>query len=394
MSKCPQCGIEVEVGAKFCAECGTPIPQTKECPKCHTQLKPTAKFCAECGYSFAGLASTGGGASGVQMGSKNLISGDVVGHQESFKVSGNATIVKNIDESRQMVQCHVCGRNMTIDESFDCPICHEKTCFNCYGRAQGSCTKCHEIKVKENETAYKESVVRLCANGTIGLAERRELITLQKKLGVSSARAMELEKVAKGNARGADAELTSFEEFSVKKAIVELYGEGAAKAAAEMVQPIYEAHPLEEKVVSLYVAALGTYDPDKARAIISGIHVDMLGIYLTTIDIALRSNDMARAEECLLAAENMWPKSNLLKCRRICFLQKMAVATGDESFLAEAGNLIVELGEPQSKLERSWMFFAQNLISQAFGDTVVDVTEDLCVEKDLFYPVSSGKLLA
>ena len=151
---------------------------------------------------------------------------------------------------------------------------------------------------------------------------------------------------------------------------------------------------MEEKVVSLYVAALGTYDTDKAKAIISGIHVDMLGIYLTTIDIALRSNDMARAEECLLAAENMWPKSNLLKCRRICFLQRMSNATGDETFLAEAGNAIVELGEPQSKLERSWMFFVQNLISQAFGDTVVDVAEDLCAEKDLFFPVSSGKLLA
>ena len=394
MARCPQCGIEVEVGAKFCAECGTPVPQTKECPKCHAQLKPTAKFCAECGYSFAGLASTGGGASGVQMGSKNLISGDVVGHQESFKVCGNATIVKNIDESRQMVQCHVCGRNMTIDESFDCPICHEKTCPNCYDRAKGSCTKCHESKVKENETAYKESVVRLCVNGTIGLAERRELIALQKKLGVSTARAMELEKVARGNARGADAGLTTFEEFSIEKALFELYGKGDAKAAVEIVQPIYDAHPLEEKVVSLYAAALGAYDSDKAKAIISGIQADMLGIYLTTIDIALRSDDMAHAEARLLAAESMWPEANLLKCRRIRFLQKMSNATGDETFLAEAGNAIVELGEPQNKLERSWIFFVQNLISQAFGDSVADVTEDLCAEKDLFYPVASGKLLA
>ena len=31
------------------------------------------------------------------------------------------------------------------------------------------------------------------------------------------------------------------------------------------------------------------------------------------------------------------------------------------------------------------VFFVQNLISQAFGDSVADVTEDLCAEKDLFY---------
>lgn len=394
MQKCPGCGFEVAEGSKFCDECGTPIPHTKECPKCHTQLKPTAKFCSGCGYSFAGLASTGGGASGIQMGSKNLISGDVVGHQESFKVSGNATIVKNINESRQMVQCHICGRNMTIDESFDCPICHGKICYNCFDREHGSCTKCHEMDVVGKESVYKEAVARVSGNGIIGLAERRELIALQKELGISAAKAIELEKSVKSNDQNADAWLTSFEKFTIEKATSKLYGDGDAKLAAEIVRPIYEAHPLEEDVVSLYVAALGAYDADKATAVASGIHVDMLGLYLTMVDVALKTSDAKLAEERLLAAEKIWPESNLLKCRRIVFLHRMFKATGDETFLAEAGNIIVELGEPQNKLERSWMFFAQNLISKDFGDSVQDATEDQCVENDLYYPIASGKLLA
>lgn len=394
MIKCSQCGAEVEDGSKFCAECGTPIPQTKECPKCHAQLKPTAKFCAECGYSFAGLASTGGGASGVQMGSKNLISGDVVGHQESFKVSGDATIIKNIDETRKMVQCHICGRNMTIDESFDCPICHEKTCSRCYDRTHGSCRKCHAGRENEKEIAYQDALSRMCANGVIGLAERRELIALQKELGISSARAIELEKSFKAGMRADDSALTSFERFTLEKAEMKLYGEGAAQEAVEMLKPIYDAHQLNERVVSVYVAALGVVDTDKAKAIVSGLQVDMLRVHLSAVDMAIRTGDMNEAEERLLSAENMWPESNLVKCRRCYFFCNMFTATKDETFLAEAGNALAELDAPQDKLERSWTFFVQNLVSQGLGDTAPAVTESLCAENDLFYPVASGKLLA
>ena len=394
MIKCPQCGTDIEVGARYCAECGCPIPQTKECPKCHAQLRHTAKFCAECGYNLAGIASIRDGASGVQMGSKNLISGDVVGHQESFKVSGDVTIVKNIDESCQMVQCHICGRNMTIGESFDCPICHEKTCANCYGIEYGSCVKCHKIKVKEKDAVYKETLVRMCVDGVIGLAERRELIALQKKLGITTERAMALEKSVKADMRGVDVGLTSYEEFTIGKATSKLYEDGDAKAAVEMLQNIYDAHPLEEKVISLYVEALGVYDENKAKTVISRIQVDLPALYLTTIDIALRSGDMNLAEERLLTAENIWPDSVLLKCRRVCFLHKMYSVTGDVNFLAEAGNAVVDLGEPQNKLERSWVFLVQNLISKSLGDSVPDITEDICTENDLFYPIASGKLLA
>jgi Double zinc ribbon len=37
----------VAAGAKFCAECGTPM--AKHCTNCNASLVATAKFCAECG---------------------------------------------------------------------------------------------------------------------------------------------------------------------------------------------------------------------------------------------------------------------------------------------------------------------------------------------------------
>jgi len=48
---CGNCQSPVNVGAKFCAECGTPT--SKHCTNCNASLSPTAKFCAECGTASA-----------------------------------------------------------------------------------------------------------------------------------------------------------------------------------------------------------------------------------------------------------------------------------------------------------------------------------------------------
>jgi len=47
---CPSCGCENRESAKFCNECGTPLPLS--CPSCGSQNRPGAKFCNECGVSL------------------------------------------------------------------------------------------------------------------------------------------------------------------------------------------------------------------------------------------------------------------------------------------------------------------------------------------------------
>ena len=108
MIKCKECGTENNDKAKFCEDCGSPLPQDKECPSCHSQVKISAKFCAECGYHFsAQQKASGNSGSMLSMGDKNVIAGDVVGSQENFKISGNATIIRNEDASKQFSQ-HGC----------------------------------------------------------------------------------------------------------------------------------------------------------------------------------------------------------------------------------------------------------------------------------------------
>jgi len=90
MATCPNCNVEVEAGAKFCGECGAPIPQEKECPQCHAKWPVKAKFCGDCGFNFATGSMSAAGA--ALMGSGNTVAGDLV-HNVNVVNSGNVNNV-------------------------------------------------------------------------------------------------------------------------------------------------------------------------------------------------------------------------------------------------------------------------------------------------------------
>ncbi len=50
---CASCGGALAAGAKFCANCGTPVPTKAFCTGCGKELAPGAKFCANCGQPAA-----------------------------------------------------------------------------------------------------------------------------------------------------------------------------------------------------------------------------------------------------------------------------------------------------------------------------------------------------
>ena len=185
MIKCPNanCGAENEDGGKFCECCGTQLPQEKECPSCHCKVKLTAKFCAECGFNFNKLQATESSrASEFSIGDKNVFAGDVVGNQENFKISGSATIIKNDDETKKMVCCHVCGKNIPIIQSVSCPSCNLSTCEECIDRTMKFCLACVQKKQEDKEKVYLKALEKILEDGKISLAEQQELKALQRQL--------------------------------------------------------------------------------------------------------------------------------------------------------------------------------------------------------------------
>ena len=67
--KCPNCQAANDTTARFCAECGTPLPQPRpatrprpagrvSCPKCGTSNPPNSAFCENCGSRLDRQART------------------------------------------------------------------------------------------------------------------------------------------------------------------------------------------------------------------------------------------------------------------------------------------------------------------------------------------------
>jgi hypothetical protein len=55
---CPTRGGDNREGAKFCNNCGAPLPL--RCPGCGTENRPGAKFCDDCGTALSRVAPAGG----------------------------------------------------------------------------------------------------------------------------------------------------------------------------------------------------------------------------------------------------------------------------------------------------------------------------------------------
>ena len=222
MPKCANCGTELEEGAKFCLECGTPVPQTKKCIKCGIELPLSAKFCPECGARQDGQANSNAGGSGFSMGDKNVIAGDVIGHKEETHIAGNATIIKNEDETKKTARCHVCGSIVQIIDGFDCPECHQFTCSSCYNQKEGCCNDCVEQLKKKNEEEFKSALKMAYADGRIEFSERQQLISLQHKLKISDEKVKQLEQQFRNENSEA---LTTTEKLSIEQATKLYYTE-------------------------------------------------------------------------------------------------------------------------------------------------------------------------
>ena len=150
---CSNCGAEVADGMKFCFDCGTPVPQVKKCVSCGAELSLKMKFCPECGAKQDGSAPK---SSGFSMGDKNVIAGDVIGSKEETNISGNATIIKNEDQTKQVKKCHICGSFIPI-----------------------------------------EALNEFLKDGIIDTNERREIESLKVKYGISTEKANALEQELK-----------------------------------------------------------------------------------------------------------------------------------------------------------------------------------------------------
>ena len=385
MAVCGNCGTELEAGQKFCFECGAPVPQTKKCIQCDAELAIKMRFCPECGAPQDGSKSAGG--SGLSMGDKNVIAGDVIGHKEETHIAGNATIIKNEDQTKQVKVCHICGRRVRIVDGFDCPSCGAFTCADCYDAESNCCKNCSQKTREQKISRYKEALREALADGKIEPRERKELANLQLELGISTEQARKLESEIKGS--GAEkTELTKVEEISLSKAKDLFYKECDAEGALKLAEPVYQSHKEDEKVLDVYLPIVSETDPEKAMEIISGLQIDILTALVTAIGIHIKNKNMTEAEKLLAKGLRFWPESSLLKCWRALYWFSMYKQFDEDSSLFEKAREIAEnLGEAKDELELSMQVKTQAILKEEAGEPPLDVDKDFCEQNNMYWQV-------
>jgi len=381
---CSNCGSEVQDGMKFCGECGTPVPQTKKCINCGLELPLSMKFCGECGTKQDGSAPK---SSGFSMGDKNVIAGDVIGSKEETHISGNATIIKNEDQTKQVKKCHICGSFVSIVDGYNCPECGEFTCEVCFDLSKRICKSCVSLALKKNEEKYKDALEKALEDGTISITERKELKELQTKYGITDQKAKQLEEIVKFGQLQTETNFTTMEKINFEKATELFYEDGKVEDTYKLLEPIYKAHPYEEKVLNIYLPVLVKKDIEAAKKIIKELNVDMLSIYLASIDIAFVENNLSEAERIINKGKQIWKDSSILQSYEARLYIKFAQSAEDKSFLKTAEEITNNFPESMDKLELSYQMKTILELQIEKREDTSYYTKAFCKENNLYTTV-------
>ncbi len=345
MIKCtnPACGAENSDGSKFCELCGTPLPQEIKCSSCGNALLPNQRFCPMCGTPASGKAgSRVAGSSGIAVGDKNVIAGDVTGSKDSYNISGSATIIRNEDETKKLVVCSVCGKRILIAQSIICRVCGQTVCEDHFDSARNCCSSCVDNLKNSAVEQYKDALKHIYADGRKDAQESRELLELQKKLGLSDQVAMELELPFRPKVLDSFA-LTEFEKTTlatVEKRFMEME---ESDEDLERVKKILDSHPNNEKALSVYLQMTLVHESENAKAlcdeysdkVLSG-GADLLPVHLCTFELAMKDENFVAAEKEITAVERLWPDFKTIQCYKADYFYTVGNKLGDQSFIAKA----------------------------------------------------------
>ena len=381
---CSNCGAEVADGMKFCFDCGTPIPQVKNCVSCGAELSLKMKFCPECGAKQDGSAPK---SSGFSMGDKNVIAGDVIGSKEETNISGNATIIKNEDQTKQVKKCHICGSFVSILDGYNCPECGEFTCEDCFDLSKRICKSCEKNKLQNNEEKFIEALKEFLKDGIIDTNERREIESLKVKYGISTEKANALEQELKPKTEKIN--FSTIEKLNLTEATEVFYEQGNAKKSYELLEPICKAHPYSEEVLNIYLPVLIKTDIEETKKIISKTHIDILSMFMAEIEIAIIEKDLDLAERKLKQAKQLW-QSNKLKYYEAWFYLELAKSTGKDTFVSNAEEMANNFDKTEDKLELSYQIKILKNIAEYKGEDTSFYTEDFCKENNLYTSVVLG----
>ena len=201
-------------GTKFCPECGqktaNPEPQNHTCPAadCTNQGKDLGrmKFCSECGSTTVAIGGAdpkttpsspkGLSADGMVLPQAQLPSG-YAAYQAGAAGSGGSrsivggdqiittTVVQNQDQTKQVRQCAVSGRQAEVTSGHVCPSCDLWVHADYFDRDLMQCDRCRTGNAQRASEQFGAKVREFLSDGVITKEELSELRSLGARMGLS-----------------------------------------------------------------------------------------------------------------------------------------------------------------------------------------------------------------
>jgi TPR repeat protein len=204
MKKCVECGFQLEVNSKFCAECGTKQPEQK----------------------------TENQHAGVNIGDGNVMSiaGDITKNKTVIQAQNYQQIV---DDTKKIIECGVSGKRCMISESIMCLICGKDVSKEHYVEKTKRCENCEKKAI----ITYTKEVEKALEDGIITSEEKLHLDRLAPQLLISSEKQQDIEKKVRNKKQTSGSALSGMEQKLLNSAI-ETIIKGDLEKGHEMVKMI------------------------------------------------------------------------------------------------------------------------------------------------------------
>lgn len=382
MMKCSVCGYENPDGSKFCSECGAKIEY--RCPHCGEIINNKSKFCPNCGNRFDSVATSE--KSGMAIGDKNVIAGDVYGSKEDYHFAGNATIIQNSDDSKKLNVCSICGKHIPVSEGYTCPECGRFVCSSCYDPKYEKCNDCVNQLKERNEKEYIEFLRKEKIKGPLSKQKFQELSEKGKQYGLpEDIIAVLVKKIL--DEKGTfvrSSYLSETEQEIIQNSIdgfYENWNEKSTEAEFKKVYSIYKQHENDEGVINALLPLFAKYNIDEARDFIKNINIDSPELYCAKIDLALDDNNVAKAINLMEDAKISYSSNIRIKTKEIELYLICGAALSQSLHTVKAKNLAKNLQIDGNKLERSLIFHARLLAGLYCDD---DIDESYLKSQDLY----------
>jgi hypothetical protein len=239
----------------------------KKCIDCGTLLDANVKFCSVCGIKQPASKINSEAASfSASVGDKNVISGNIIGKNEEYNISGPTTINKIEDETRRFIVCAVSGKQMLRgrDDHYTCPECKKEVYVNYYNFSAKRCNNCVEFSHKK----YVEVVKSILLDGAIGDNENRDLDTLAENLNIDPLTKARLEsevneKFKINKVKSEKKELSGFYKIEIQKIKSVLYNLNDYDKIKNKLTDIYKHNLLNDDVCFFYFLTKSIFESHK-----------------------------------------------------------------------------------------------------------------------------------